>query len=126
MKTIIVNEANMKKIEDEIENVQAKAKTRTIDASDINRAIATIEKTLGISKKDMEGLAVEVDMNAQDFPNAYRYRAESTIFRIRREGGKWRVTNICRGYTKRAGHQYEIYSMPETTKAAIIKTKMVF
>lgn len=126
MNPIIINDGNMAKIEAWIKEAEGKATARTIKAQDIADACQYIEKTLGIAKTHMEGVEFSVDIHAQNFPNAYKYRAESTQFEVIRQGGKWRVTNICRYFTRRAGHDYECTFMPETTKDAIIRSKMTF
>lgn len=126
MKSIIINETNKDKIKAAIQEVEGKATARTIDYDDIIRATQRIEKMLGIPKKYLEGIRYDVDIYAQNFPKAYKYRAESTQFVIEYLKGKWRLVSVERAYTRTAGHDYKCLTMPEETKKAIIETKMDF
>ena len=126
MKSIIINETNKDKIKAAIQEVEGKATARTIDYDDIVRATQRIEKMLGIPKKYLEGIRYDVDLHAQNFPKAYKYKAESTQFVIEYLKGKWRLVSLERYYTRTAGHDYKCLGMPEETKKAIIKTVMDF
>lgn len=126
MKSIIINETNKAKIETIIQEVEGKASMRTITYNDIIKATQHIEKKLGIPKKYMEGVRYDVDLHAQNFPKAYKYRAESTQFTVEFSKGKWRLVSIGRCYTRTAGHDYKCLTMPEETKKAIIETVMDF
>lgn len=126
MKSIIINETNKDKIKAAIQEVEGKASARTIDYDDLVRATQRIEKKLGIPKKYMEGIRYDVDLHAQNFPKAYKYKAESTQFVIEYLKGKWRLVSIERAYTRTAGHDYKCLKMPEETKRAIIETVMDF
>lgn len=126
MKSIIINETNRERINAAIAEVEGRATARTITYDDVVRACAVIEKRLGIAKKDLEGVEYSVDIHAQTFPRAYKYRAESTQFHVKREGGKWRVTHVMRYYTRADGHDYKCITMPDATKQAIIMSKMKF
>ena len=126
MKSIIINETNKDKIKAAIQEVEGKASARTIDYDDIIRATQRIEKRLGIPKKYLEGVRYDVDLHAQNFPKAYKYKAESTQFVIEYLKGKWRLVSIERYYTRTAGHDYKCLVMPEETKKAIIETVMDF
>lgn len=126
MKSIIINEINKDKIKAAIQEVEGKATARTIDYDDLVRATQRIEKRLGIPKKYLEGVRYDVDLHAQNFPKAYKYKAESTQFVIEYLKGKWRLVSIERYYTRTAGHDYKCLTMPEETKKAIIETVMDF
>lgn len=126
MKPIIVNETNRCKIDALILGVEGRATARTIDFSDIVWACKQIEKELGIPKKYLEGVRFDVDPHAQDFPNAYRFRPESTQFLIGFSGGKWRLSGIERYYTRAEGHKYKCVEMPEEVKQRILNRFMEF
>lgn len=126
MKSIIINETNKAKIETVIQEVEGKASVRTITYNDIVKATQRIEKKLGIPKKYMEGVRYDVDLHAQNFPKAYKYRAESTQFIVEFSKGKWRLISIERYYTRTAGHDFRCVTMPEETKKAIVETMMDF
>jgi len=125
-KPIIVNETNIPRIADAIMEAEGRAATRCISPKDIFDAITKIEKKLEVPKTALEGVSFTVDIHAQNFPRAYKYRAESTQFTLTRQGGKWRVSWIERGYTKTEGHTFECTNMPKETEDAIIKTKRCF
>lgn len=126
MKSIIISETNKDRIKAAIQEAEGKASARTVDYDDIVRATQRIEKKLGIPKKYMEGIEYDVDLHAQNFPNAYKYRAESTHFVVEYSKGKWRLVSIGRGYTRRAGHDFKCLAMPEETRNAVIDRMMDF
>ena len=126
MKAIIINETNKAKIETSIMEAEGKATMRTITYDDITKATQKIEKKLGIPKKCLEGVRYDVDIHAQNFPKAYKYRAESTQFIVEFSKGKWRLISVERYYTRTAGHDFKCVTMPEETKKAIIETMMDF
>ena len=123
---IIINETNKAKIENAISEAEGRATCRTITFDNIVRATEGIEKKLGVPKKYLEGVRYGVDIHAQNFPNAYKYRAESTHFTLEFSKGKWRVTTISRYYTRRSGHDYQCIIMPEETKEKVIENLMNF
>lgn len=123
---IIINETNKTKIENAISEAEGRATCRTITFDNIVRATEVIEKKLGVPKKYLEGVRYNVDIHAQNFPNAYKYRAESTHFTIEFSKGKWRVITIGRSYTRRSGHEYQCIIMPEETKEKVIENLMSF
>lgn len=125
-KPIIINDTNRARIETAIAEAEGKATARTITFDNIVHACERIEKKLGVTKKAMEGVYYDVDLHAQNFPNAYKYRAESTQFTVEFSKGKWRLVSIGRSYTRREGHQYKCLAMPEETKQAIIDRMMDF
>lgn len=126
MKSIIINETNKAKIETAIQEAEGRATMRTISYNGIVRATQRIEQKLGVPKKYLEGVRFDVDFHAQNFPNAYKYRAESTHFVVEYSKGKWRVVSIERAYTRTAGHDFVCLTMPEETKRAIVEKMMNF
>ena len=125
-KPIIINDTNRARIETAIAEAEGKATARTITFDNIVHACERIEKKLGVTKKAMEGVYYDVDLHAQNFPNAYKYRAESTPFTVEFSKGKWRVSDFRRAKTRTPNNRYVCVEMPEETKHAIIREKMVF
>lgn len=126
MKPIIVNETNRCTIDALIIGVEGRATSRTIGYEHIVDACKNIEMKLGIPKKYLEGVRFDVDIHAQNFPKAYKYCAESTQFIIEYSGGKWRLLEIERYYTRAAGHAYECRLMPEATRQKIVEVHLCF
>ena len=119
MKTMIINETNRQKIEARIDAAQARARERLINYDQLLAAINKIEGKLNITKKALEGTRASVDIHAQDFARAYKYRAESTHVEIIYSGGKWRLISVSRQFTRRHSQKYLI-SLSDTAAAAIL------
>lgn len=101
-----------------LDAVQARCTARTITAQDIVRVIEEIEERLNLisTKTDSIGTVAEVDVNAQDFPNAYKYTPESTLITLERKSSGWVLKYIERNRCKsRANHI--ILTLTEATKA---------
>lgn len=103
-----------------IDDAQKRCTSRKLDAQRLCRALREAEKKLDLPKRLLEGVTVEIDVNAQDFPKAYKYTPESTIFQATFKSGSWKVTDIFRGKTK------ELYKgthveLTDDAKAAIIE-----
>lgn len=122
---MIVKESNKDKINAMIKEVEGRSTARTIDYRDIVFNIATIERTLGIPKKYMVGIEVNVDKHAQDFPNAYKYTPYSTQYTIKRKASGWDLISVKRNRTRRLKQEY-LLQLTDTAKEAIIKTKECF
>ena len=103
-----------------LDEVQKRCKARTICAEDIVKALCFVEDELRISKKSMDGISVEIDLNAQPFPNAYKGIPDSTQFSARFKNGYWRVTDIRRAECRAPGRAYVINHTDES-KAALIE-----
>lgn len=126
MKAIIINDNNRAKIETAIAEAEGRATVRCVSFENIVSACDHIEKVLGIPKKYLEGVSYSVDLNAQNFPKAYKFTPESTHFVVEYSKGKWRLVKVQRDRTRTAGNDYRCIVMPEETKEAIVRTKMVF
>ncbi len=114
-----INVNNEKKLIEALDEVQKRSKTRTVEAKDIKAAASRIENALGIPKKHMTGIKAEVDINAQDFPHAYKYSPESTVFDLERTATGWVVTDIRRD--KPHARFKEIYlTLTDEAKNALI------
>lgn len=120
MKEINMKTASAEKLTAAIKAAEGRATARCITPAMISNALEAVEKRLGIMKKRMEGVKVEIDCNAQDFPKAYKYTPESTFFEATYRGGSWRITDIYRYRTRRASAGYSV-TLTDTAKAAIIE-----
>ena len=125
MKEIIVKEENWERIESALEEVQKRVKVRRLDYADIYNALETIQKTLGIPKKYLEDVKVTIDVNAQEFPNAYKGIPESTIFRARFASGSWRITHVFRAKCRRPNQGAHV-ELTEAAKMKIIERMECF
>lgn len=121
MKSIIANANNVEKMNKAIADAEGRATARTISADDIMDALDAIEKRLGIPKAHMVGIRAEVDVNAQTFPNAYKYRPESTQFTAVRTASGWKVTDIYRGTTRGPSTRY-VLALTDKARESIIKS----
>lgn len=88
-----------------LNEVQGKCKARTIDFYDIIHAIESVEKKVSIPKCRLDGTTITIDIHGDDFPSAYKYTPESTIFSATNVKGKWHITEIkrtaCHRYNQR-------------------------
>ena len=102
-----------------LENVQERAIVRLIDDFDVLYELAKVEDKLGISKKAMDGITVEIDPNAETLPGSYKGIPESTQFTARYKNG-WYITDIyrakCKGKTQKV-----VVNHTDTSRAAIIE-----
>lgn len=109
----------LKPIDEIIQSVEGRSSARTLKAWEIIEAIKRLEHELGIAKKDMIGIKASVDINAQTFPNAYKYTPMSTVFCIERRKSGWFVTNILRAECRK--HRYNVTLTDEAKKAIVDK-----
>lgn len=122
----IIKEQNKARITAFIDEAEGRSSMRCLTYVDIENAIARIENRLNIPRKAMEGLRYSVDVNAQTFPSAYKYRAESTHMVIEYSKGQWRLMSVSRDTTRRQGHEFACINMPEETRNAIISRMVTF
>lgn len=98
MKTINVARKNSRELIDAVLNdIQRRCKVRIITSDDIINQLIKYETSINISKKALNGTKVTMDINAQSFPNAYKFIPESTKFSVEYINGSWRITDIYRG-----------------------------
>lgn len=123
MKPIIVKKENAERIMAEFAKAQGKATARTIDSyeqlADIIKGVNM--RLYGISKKALEGVRIEYTF-AQKFPNAYKYRPESTHFVLVYKNGAWQITNIIRHTCPNRvnnGYEYSLY-LTDGAKEAVL------
>lgn len=126
MKATIINDTNRTKIEAAIAEAEGKASVRCVGFDTVDEVCRHIEKVLAVPKKYLEGVKFSVDPHAQNFPKAYKYTPESTQFDVEFSKGKWRVSDFRRAKTRAPNNRYLCVVMPEETKQAIIREKMVF
>lgn len=114
-------EANRDKLGIALDEAQKQAKVRYIGVSTIENyceRIADIYRM--IPKKHLEGCTFTVDHHAQNFPNAYKYRPESTQFDLLYHAGCFWVTDIRRDTTRRNGHEITA-NLTQAAKDALVK-----
>lgn len=86
-----------------LDEVQGRARVRTIDAVDVLDGLEAAAKAIKsggfreISATSLEGVTGVFDPNARRFPNAYKGIPESTQFTAVFRRGRWVVTSIFRG-----------------------------
>lgn len=124
MKPIIIRNyedlETISKINAELNEVQKKAKVRTISALAIMAACKDLDRLFGnIPKKYRNGITSEVDPHAKTFPGAYRGIPESTQFKLTYKNGTWRLTDVCRKRCQTDNFRY-INHLPEETQKAIV------
>lgn len=120
MKPIIVNERNKDRIASALDEVQKRSRTRTISVDCIYQFCAKANVAYGIHKKDLEGSSFDVDWEAQDFPNAYKYIPESTHFVVVYEKKHFLLVEVRRDTTRGRERAIEA-SLSDETKKAIIE-----
>lgn len=92
-----INVKNEKQITDELNKVNAKVRNASYQS--VIAIVFQIEKKLeekGLPKKYWNGLGFWGDINAQKFPNAYKWSPDSTQFRIERFASGWFITRVGR------------------------------
>lgn len=123
-KEIIVKESNKEAITAAIKEAEGRATVRTITYEKIAMACKTIENQLGIPKKYMKDVSAYVDINAQDFPNAYRFIPQSTQFRVYYTGKDWKLTSIYRDKTERLNGMFRLNLTPDAEKAILAQYRV--
>ena len=102
------DEKTIEKLDNWIQEAQARATVRLINTEDIFRWLHRIGCRLNITKTAMQGVSIHCDPNAQDFPRTYKYKAESTQFDAYYKNGAWRITGISRGICEKKRVQIEL------------------
>lgn len=94
-----INVNATEKLAQAIAEAEGKATARTITAQAIQEWVKVVERKLderGITKQNRVGMRFLVNINAQHFPNAYKYTPEATVYELERFASGWFVTNIRR------------------------------
>lgn len=119
---MIFNEKNKEKLETMFAKANGRCRERILTYYNVKSALKKIEDHLGISKKDMLGIKVIIDPNAQDFPKAYKYTPYSIYCYATRKASGWDVEPFGKYKTARGGHMAEI-TLTQEAKIAIIESK---
>lgn len=106
-------------LDNAISDAQGKSRERIICPCDIISDLRDVEEKLGISKQAMDGITVSIDHHAQNFPRAYKYRAQSTRFEAVFKNGSWRITDIRRDDTRRESQKVIVTHTEESKKALL-------
>lgn len=97
------NEKNWQKLDELLKTVQGRCTVRTLNLEDVKKLIEKIDKRLdhlGLPKKYRNGLVVECNPFINDFPRAYKYKAEGTNITFIHRNNNWRIIYICRNNCK--------------------------
>lgn len=91
---IILNHKHDAEVQSQLDAANHLARTRTVDIDEVYSAVTVLERKFeDCTKKSMEGPTVNVDLNSQDFPNAYRGVPMSTHFTLVYEKRSWRFVS---------------------------------
>ena len=116
MKQILITVANAKKIKSVLDDVQKRTKVRKATVYDVYDFTVKLFDTVKVPKRLLDGVSVLCDTNAQDFPRAYKYTPESTIFKISVKNGKPYLADVSRGTCQRNSFDW---CFPSDTRQAI-------
>lgn len=120
-KPIIISEKNRGRIEAELQKIQGKAYVRKLTLEQIARAISDVEAKLSLPKTKLEGVRIDIDYHAANFPKNYRYFPMSTQARVVFDKKKWRIMYFTRTNCRRFGKNILIYLTPKAKNALIEK-----
>lgn len=118
---IILNHKHDVELQSQLDKANHLARTRTVDINEVYGAVTVLERKFAdCTKKSMEGLIVHVDLNSQDFPNAYRGVPMSTQFVLVYEKRSWR---FIRAERSRCGEfrRYEVTYLPTPMREELLK-----
>lgn len=114
-----ININNKEKIEAALNEVQSRAKARTISYEDILETIEHIEEKLNISKKAMVGVIARVSLYCEHFAGSYKGVPMGTEFTIQRFSSGWFLTGVSRENIEHV-RKYRL-TLSESAKAAILE-----
>lgn len=102
IKTILLNATpkNWDTLSDTLKEVQKRCTARTIDINDIKRIIKEVEKNLELRrlpKNSWDGIVVYCNPYQEQYPNAYKYPPNGTIFNLTYYNNCWRILSVDRG-----------------------------
>lgn len=112
--------SNTEAIQAMLDDVQAKARVRTITPTIIADTCERVADELRIPKSAMKGVTFTADYHARTFPNAYKGSPESTHFTAEFNGKEWIVTSIFRNWVRRPTLAITV-NLTDTAKDAIIR-----
>ncbi len=110
------------KVQKIIDEVQGRAKERTIAVNDIAGAVINAEQKIGLTKKALNGCSIWFDLNGQDFPSAYKWTPMSTQFTVEMINGKWYLTDVQREKCTKATADVRLTEQAKELLMAKIKT----
>lgn len=118
---IIINQANLPKIQAAIDSEQRLARVRRLTADDVVIAArrATSHLWAYCTKKAMTGSVVSVDVFAQNFARAYNGIPESTQFAMQFDGKHWRLVAVYRKQCRGAARAY-LYTLTEECQKSLL------
>ena len=122
---MLIKESNRGKIEKMIKEAEGRSRERTINFDDILWAINKIECKLDIPKTHMEGIAADVDVNAQNFPKAYKYTPKSTQFYMVKKKSGWDLVNVVRDITNGENRGFHL-KLTDKAKEVLISRHSMF
>lgn len=96
------------KLEAIIAKAEGKARERTLTVDELFKALDEIDSycaQLG-TVKDLIGTKVEVNINAQTFPSAYKYTPMSTWFTVERKSSGWDLISVTRDICRATGYYF--------------------
>ena len=96
---IIVKAENAEKIQKAIDEAEGKARERKVTAKQLIACAEKMDKMLGIAPAHLKGVTARVDINAKDFPNAYKYIPEGTVATFEHTGRSWALIDVKRDRT---------------------------
>lgn len=111
-----------RRVDKELKKVQGRCYARAITSKQIldycNNVLDEIYLSV-CTKKALTGTIASVDINAQNFPNVYKYAAYSTIFTVRYQKNHWSLIDLKRDYTKSSESEIEV-TLSDEAKICII------
>ena len=122
---IIIKESNRERLQKALDAVQQRTRTRTISVDNLFEMIITIDYKLDIAETMMIGIIADVDYNAQQFANAYKYVPKSTHVTIAKVASGWALTNVRRDICRGPGSKY-ILTLTDEAKTALVESRMRF
>ena len=111
------------RIKEVLDKVQVLCTARTITPEDIISYCDTLNEIYlrVCTKKALTGTKICVDINAQDFPNSYKYSAYSTQFTVWYKNNHWVLIDINRNYCKSSTNEIEAH-LSDEAKQSIIRS----
>lgn len=117
---IIVKAENAEKIQRAIDEAEGKARERKVTAKQLIACAEKMDKKLSIAPAHLKGVTARVDINAQDFPNAYKYIPESTVATFEHTGRAWALIDVKRDRTDIASKAIR-FNLTEEAREWIVK-----
>lgn len=115
---IVIKWDNIERINEAIKQAEGRATERLIKYENIDHAVFEIEHKLDIPKVAMLGIMVDIDWNAQKFPNAYKYAPMSTHATIKKTASGWNLIGVHRDTCRTK--KYDVL-LTEVAKQALIE-----